>query len=205
MPHVNLDGIDLVVSCFIVHPEEPKVLLVDHVKLGGWFAIGGHVGDKDKQEDPDQAMDKEIREECGLEVDFIDRAFSFDRYRPAFDPATNHNSRPLRTPWAVEMHDFPPVPGHRHLALVYVAKARTATPVLEVGAHKEVRWFGHEDLEDPQYRERMLGTIRWYAHEVILRACGEGYKYSKAFREQAGETLLMQKYEDARAGHGDTG
>lgn len=174
MPHVNPKGVDWVVSIFIVHPTEPRVLLVDHKKLGGWFSVGGHIGDSDPYETADKALYKEVGEECGLEVTVVDPP-ALLYYRPDFDPATNHNSVMLHTPWAVELHDFQPVPGHLHCALVYLARAHTAEPTLEAEAHKAIRWFSHDDLELPEFKSRMLDTIRWYAHEALRLLWGAPY------------------------------
>ena len=62
MPHIHR-LYDFVVSIFIVN--RGRVLLCWHKKYREWLPIGGHV---DLDEDPDHALMKEIREECGLEV-----------------------------------------------------------------------------------------------------------------------------------------
>ena len=56
MAHINKD-IDYVVTIFIVHNN--RVLLVDHIHLGAWFAPGGHI---ELNETPDEALYREIQE-----------------------------------------------------------------------------------------------------------------------------------------------
>src|SRR5688572_4876274 len=101
MAHIH-ELIDLVVSAFIVHPTEPKVLLVHHKGLNGWYAVGGHV---ELHETTDEALDREIEEETGLivgktvnimqPVSQVLRANAF----AGLDPKKNHSAKQLRVPW----------------------------------------------------------------------------------------------------------
>jgi len=45
-----------------------KTLLLKHKKLGMWLPPGGHI---DEGETPDEAALREVREETGLEADFV--------------------------------------------------------------------------------------------------------------------------------------
>lgn len=170
MPHVNLLGIDLVVSAFILHPTEPRCLLVKHRKLGGWFPVGGHVGDTNPYEDTDEALFKEVREESGLEVAIIDPPWS-PMLSGSMGPGP-HNRKQMHVPWDVEVHDFP-LPGHqdtgkhKHLALVYVARAKSSQPRLAEQEHSGVRWFSKEDLELPEYSKDIIPSVKSYVAAVI--------------------------------------
>lgn len=62
MPHIH-DLIDFIVNIFIVY--ENKVLLIYHKQLNKWLSIGGHI---ELNEDPEEALFREVREECGLEI-----------------------------------------------------------------------------------------------------------------------------------------
>jgi len=63
MPHIH-DLIDFIVNVYIVH--EGKVLFIQHKKLNKWLPVGGHI---ELNEDPDQAIFREVKEECGLEIE----------------------------------------------------------------------------------------------------------------------------------------
>lgn len=175
MPHVRPDGLDFCVAAAIVYPPRQQVCLVDHKKLGCWLLPGGHVGDENPKETTDEALEKELREETGLIVgetckivqlgstrgkSFLDRWKVWNRFSPEQNP---HHARQLFVPWAVEIHDFPPLPGHVHLAFVYLVEALTPELKLEE-AHRAIRWFSHNDLEA---LDNVSGPIRWYAHEAI--------------------------------------
>lgn len=172
MPHLNPSGVDLVNAAFIVSSNRfnPKVLLIDHKKLGGWYAPGGHV---EPNEDSDESIIREVKEETGLEIG-VDAKFiqlptstpyrQFE-YLKKLDPASNNNSRAMRPPWLMDIHDFPGIPGHRHLALIYLVVAMTDVVRLESAAHNDIRWFSVDDLVDRV--ENFNDTIRWYALQAI--------------------------------------
>ena len=48
--------------------HQDSVLLIEHAKLGWWMPPGGHI---DPDEDPVQAVLREVREETGLECQII--------------------------------------------------------------------------------------------------------------------------------------
>jgi 8-oxo-dGTP pyrophosphatase MutT (NUDIX family) len=178
VPHVNEKGIDLVVSAFIVHPTEKAVCLVKHKKLGVWLGPGGHVGDTNPYETPDEALCKEVKEETGLFLGVTADVIQDDSYRrrmrvwDGFDNTNNpHNSAQMYVPWAVDLHDFPPLPGHRHLGLVYLIGSRTPVLSLEEKAHDAIRWFSHHDVEMEE-TVAMIAPIRFYAHQAIIEVHG---------------------------------
>jgi ADP-ribose pyrophosphatase YjhB (NUDIX family) len=65
MPHIH-EWMDFTVEAFVVH--EHRVLLIDHTQLDKWLPLGGHI---ELDEDPEQALFREIMEESGLEVDIL--------------------------------------------------------------------------------------------------------------------------------------
>lgn len=48
--------------------ENNRVLLVYHKKLGVWLYPGGHI---EKNENPDEALIREVKEETGLDIEII--------------------------------------------------------------------------------------------------------------------------------------
>lgn len=150
MPHIH-DLIDFTVAAYIVY--DGKVLLVDHRKLQTWMPIGGHI---ELNEDPDQALAREIEEECGLAVEII-----ADAKPDIHDPGV----KPLITPRHMDIHDITDT--HRHVGLVYFARAKTDKVVLAEQEHNEIRWFTKDELSDPALN---IGPfVRYYCEQAIER------------------------------------
>jgi ADP-ribose pyrophosphatase YjhB (NUDIX family) len=57
---------DFTVEAFVVHHN--RVLLIYHKQLQKWLPLGGHI---ELNEDPEQALVREITEESGLEVEIL--------------------------------------------------------------------------------------------------------------------------------------
>lgn len=167
MSHIHAQ-IDFVVSAVIVHDR--RVLLVNHKALGTWLPPGGHI---ELHETPDDALRREIREETGLAPDeytivrttgdvLAENAYA------AMDPEKNHHARPLVTPWCVEVHDYPPLLGHRHVAFVYLVLARHGVVLLEADAHHAIRWFTANELHEARWG--LLDTVRLYGLHALERS-----------------------------------
>ncbi len=147
MPHIH-ELIDFTVSCYVVYAG--KVLLVDHTKYGLWLPVGGHI---ELDEDPEQALLREVKEESGLEVEILGE-------KPEF-PAKEVKS--LLTPQYMNIHYA--VSKHRHMDMVYFARAKTNEAKLAEKEHKEIRWFSRQDLSDPKYNLRTF--VRFYAGQAL--------------------------------------
>src|SRR3954451_2854561 len=105
MAHIH-EKIDFTVAIFVVHNS--KVLVIHHRKLGKWLPLGGHI---ELDEDPEQALFREIREESGLEVDILSQK-----------PAQQFEGKKfLYPPVYLDVH--PITPTHHHIGLVYFATA----------------------------------------------------------------------------------
>ena len=112
--------------------HEDKILLVHHKKLDSWLQIGGHI---ELDEDPDQAMLREIQEECGLQVTFL------GEMAPC---STSETTKPLMCPHFVNIHQVNDT--HRHCDLGYVFRAETTEPTLEEDGAYAIGWFTYEEL-----------------------------------------------------------
>jgi 8-oxo-dGTP pyrophosphatase MutT (NUDIX family) len=152
MAHIH-ELIDFVVSIQIVH--NGKILMIHHKGLNRWLAVGGHV---ELNEDPESAAVREAKEESGLDIELVGS-------RPAID---SPGTRMLIPPTYLDIHDIKP--GHRHIGMVYIARAKTDQVTLAPEEHYAIRWFTPEDLEDPQYA--FSPSIKFYATEA-LRIVGE--------------------------------
>jgi len=149
VPHLNY-AVDFTVACYIVKLD--RVLMVQHRGLGKWLPVGGHI---EPGEHPDQALWREIREECGLEVEIAgDKA-------PIEDPTVEI----LYTPAHVNIHRITDT--HRHVVNLYYARWRSGEPALSAGEHEQIRWFSREELRSPQYG--IKPDVLWYAEEALER------------------------------------
>lgn len=154
MAHVH-DKIDFTTSAYIVHPDLNKVLLVFHKKFNGWLQIGGHV---ELDENTDQALLREIKEECGLEVEFVGTA-------PG--KAGKDGSIPLHKPDFLNIHETY-TKKHYHLDLRFVMIAKTTELNPEPGESTQLRWFTRHDLYSPEFK--LADHDRWYFLEAIKLA-----------------------------------
>ena len=150
MPHIHR-LYDWVVSIFIVH--RGKVLLCFHKKYQEWLPVGGHV---DLDEDPEEALFKEIREECGLKVKIL-------ADRP---PIAHPGVKPVYTPSYVDVHRIKGV--HKHIALIYFGTSSSSRVRLCEREHAEYRWLSKRQLDDPAFS--LTRSIRFYCQKALEAA-----------------------------------
>ena len=150
MPHIH-DLYDFVISVFIVHRD--KVLLIYHKKYSEWLPIGGHI---ELDEDPEEALYREIKEECGLKV----------RILAETPPIAHRGVKPLPTPSFVDVHRIDS--RHKHIAFVYFGTSSGSRVKLHTREHREFRWLDKEGLKDPQLK--LTRSIYFYCLEALKRA-----------------------------------
>jgi ADP-ribose pyrophosphatase YjhB (NUDIX family) len=150
MPHIH-EFYDFVVSVFIVHQN--KVLLIYHKQYSEWLPIGGHI---ELNEDPEQALYREIREECGLKVRIL-----------AQTPEIGHAGvKAIPTPSYVDVHR---IRGrHKHIAFVYFGTSKKDNVKLHVREHREFRWVSASQLDSREFK--LTRSIRFYCREAFRKA-----------------------------------
>ncbi len=135
MPHIH-EKIDITATAYLVHDN--KVLLRMHDKYKKWLGVGGHV---ELDEDPNQAVVREVKEEVGLDVklDFV--------------PEYNDGQfKDLLAPDAMNIHYIPTLEDHRHMDMVYFIRSDSDNVVPGEGDRSdEWKWFTSEELDDPKY------------------------------------------------------
>jgi ADP-ribose pyrophosphatase YjhB (NUDIX family) len=153
MPHIH-DLIDFTVVAFVVHQN--RVLLIYHKQLKKWLPLGGHI---ELDEDPEQALFREIKEESGLEVDILSQK-----------PAQPFDGRKfLYPPVYLDVH--PITPTHQHIGLVYFATAASDQVTLAAEEHEAIRWFSEAELQDPAFG--IQPDVLFYACDALRRAAAE--------------------------------
>lgn len=151
MPHIH-DKIDFTAEAFIVHKN--KVLLRKHDKYHIWLSVGGHI---ELNEEPNEAVIREIKEEVGLDVDIFHKGL----------PLTQRDQyKELIPPEFLNIHKINET--HKHISLVYFAKSNTdKITQSENEKSDECKWFSKEELEDPKYQ---IGEqIKIYARAALQK------------------------------------
>jgi ADP-ribose pyrophosphatase YjhB (NUDIX family) len=149
MPHIHA-LFDFTITAFIVHDN--KALLVYHPRYDKWIPMGGHV---ELNEDPEEALYREIAEETSLEVEVLSE-------RP---DVTSPGTKFLVTPNYVDVHEANAP--HKHISLTYFCKAKNDQHILSA-EHTDMKWFTREELEDPQYN--LTPSVKFYATKAIEKA-----------------------------------
>ena len=151
MPHIH-QFIDWTIVAYVVHGR--RVLFIFHKELKKWLPLGGHI---ELNEDPDEALVREVQEESGLEA--------FEVLAPKLSIEAQERKF-LYTPAYVDIH--PINKKHKHIGLVYFLRTKTDTIHLAEQEHTDIRWFTEEELDDSQFH--LEPGVRFYAKDAIQRA-----------------------------------
>jgi 8-oxo-dGTP diphosphatase len=122
----------LTVTGFVVH--EGSTLLLWHPMMQGWAPPGGHI---EPNEDPQEAVLREIREETGLEVCPIpaSRTLGVDYPQELLAPVT-----------ILLENSFEPGPQHQHVDLIYFCTLVGELPPLPDDA-SHLTWVDEAQLQ----------------------------------------------------------
>jgi 8-oxo-dGTP pyrophosphatase MutT (NUDIX family) len=136
-------------TTFVVHKN--KVLLHQHKRLGTWLPAGGHI---DRDELPEEAAVREVKEETGLEVTL---------YNPdtAIFPA-DHDACQLHRPVHLLLENINPF--HQHIDFIYYATAVSDQLNPANGETNRLKWFDQTDLENTE----MPANVQACAQEALV-------------------------------------
>ena len=138
---------------FVVH--ERHVALHWHRKVHEWLPPGGHIDDN---EDPVQAVLREIAEESGLEAEIANTA-------PVLGLQYPYEVAPPYTIMVEDIDD--PVEGyHQHIDMIYICRLVGPAKPLNEGW----RWVSEQDLSEGIKLKNDEGTTRVPPRDVRLLA-----------------------------------
>lgn len=149
MAHIH-ELIDFTVNAYLVF--EGKVLLRHHEKYHIWIGVGGHI---ELNEDPITALFREIKEECGIEVEI-------KKFPTQTNRRNGHDKTELLVPDRMDIHYTNET--HQHVNMVYYVKALSNVVNPSEGEQVvEFKWCSVEDLNaldmDPFIREMCVDAI----------------------------------------------
>ena len=137
---------DFTATTFVVRNH--KVLLLWHNKMQAWLPPGGHIA---KNELPEEAAVREVREETGLEVELLGSRRILG------------NVTVLTQPSCILLEDI--APEHQHIDLIFFAEVSDSGEVfLNEREAARFRWYDHEQLRGDEIAE----DIRHLGRRAIL-------------------------------------
>ncbi|MDO8490071.1 MAG: NUDIX domain-containing protein [bacterium] len=158
MAHIH-EKIDFTTSALIVYNN--RVLLRMHDKYHMWLSVGGHI---ELDEDPNQALIREVKEEVGLDIEIIDHRTG-DLSSPSSFQIEGRIE--LIPPRFMNKHSISTT--HEHIDLIYIVRATSDSVQPAAGEPiTECHWFTIEELDDLKYDFR--NDIRWYAKTALREA-----------------------------------
>lgn len=149
MPHIH-HLYDFVVAPYIVNKD--RVLLVNHPRYGLWIAPGGHI---ELNENPLEALHREIKEETGLDVTLMAHTAPVQ-----FDGFTS-----LPTPNYLDVHNAN-LP-HQHISLTYFCRSERDN-FIKSDEHTDMRWVDLDELNNPELN--LSDAVKFYAKKAIALA-----------------------------------
>lgn len=130
MSHIH-EKIDFTAQAFIVFKD--KVLFHKHSKYDIWIGVGGHI---ELDENPNEAVIREVKEEVGLDIELIPP--------PQFKSVVSKDYIELIPPYFMSIHKINDT--HRHIGMEYIAVSKTDNVIPE---HPDYvwRWLTKDDIE----------------------------------------------------------
>lgn len=144
MSHIH-KFIDFTVVAYIVHKN--KVLFIHHKELDRWLPIGGHI---ELDEEPEQALYREIEEETGLKrinITILSNKPNYKTPRQKF----------LYTPNLLDIHKIND--NHKHIGIIYFVRSLTDKIKHAKDEHNQIKWLSRKDLKIKEYE---LGDEMFY-------------------------------------------
>lgn len=130
MPHIH-EKIDFTAQAFVVHKN--RVLLHKHSKYDVWIGVGGHI---ELDENPNQAVIREVKEEVGLDIELIPPSY--------FKPLKIDGYEELIPPYFMNIHRISE--NHWHIGMEYFGISKTDEVIPEHPGYV-FKWLTKEEVE----------------------------------------------------------
>ncbi|MBM01339.1 MAG: DNA mismatch repair protein MutT [Chloroflexi bacterium] len=142
-------------TAFVLHPDQDKILLHWHKKVMEWLPPGGHI---EKNESPEEAVVREVREESGLSIKLFSNKSIFKNIG---------DIKELEKPESLllEPIDDPKEGKHFHIDMIYFAEAINPER-LKAGWI----WVNEQDLIKKSKLEVDEGKYKHPPEDVIVLA-----------------------------------
>lgn len=128
-----------------------KALLLFHKKYKIWVPVWGHI---ERDELPHEAALREVKEECGLDVDL----YQYDSNLKMNIDAAKLIINPVHTV-LVDMN-----PNHQHIDLIFYAKTNNPNFTPSPNEAKEMKWLSAEEIKN---MDNIPDNVRILALEAI--------------------------------------
>ncbi len=126
-------------TCFVV--DSGRVLFMKHRKLGNWMPPGGHV---EANENPLQAVHRELLEEVGYKVKIID---PYPKEHKVVVSGTSDTVE-LPTPLSVLLeHVDYPTEKHDHFDVVYLAVIDKSQGQVAAESSDDMQWVDEKEID----------------------------------------------------------
>ena len=114
-----------------------KVLLAEHKKMGSWLFLGGHI---EANETPEEAVRREVKEEAGIDVSFVNKIDC---------SLGDERASVLHKPFEIlcETIDIPN-DKHYHIDLIYLCKTDTDKIKINERESKNIGWFSQQEIKN---------------------------------------------------------
>ena len=146
-------------SVYIIHND--NVLLHCHKKLHTILPPGGHI---ERDELPHLAAMREVKEECGLDVELI----QFKSYETFEDPLLeNREQIELNVGEFCNLHYINPF--HQHIDFIFFAKAFSEIIKPGKDESKEWYWFSKDEIETHTQIKPAVKKYALYALDIANR------------------------------------
>lgn len=140
------------VAVYIINNQK-QILMLEHKKLKSWLPPGGHV---EADELIHEAAIREVREEAGIEIEFI-----YNR-----ESACNMNdsrAKILPTPFIVQLED---IGDHFHEDFVYLARA--SNDQIINNENHNIAWFDIEKAIELNIFDNVRRQLLYIRDKVLL-------------------------------------